>query len=241
MKKIAAIALFLTFIFSYSTNAQGDLNFGVHVSPSFNSINSDERSVSGNSSNLGLRLGLIGEYYFKENYAVTSGIGFAFGNGGTLLYDYSGKYWTETTDLSPSVDTIPANANFKHRISYVEIPIGLKLRTREFGHIRGYAEPFLAIGIRSKAIGDLTATGIEEKDLNIKKEVSPLALNWGIGFGGEYSVSTATVIFAGLQYQRTFTDITADNGVIYNPDRGDLDNKVKVFGNSIVVKIGVKF
>lgn len=240
MKKIAIIALFLAFI---STNifAQGDLRFGVQASPSFSWLDSDDKFVNSNGTNLGLRLGIFGEYYFQENYAFTTGIGFAFGQGGSLLYDFEGQYWTETEDLPTAIDTIPAGASLKHRIQYVEIPIGLKLRTREFGHIRGFAEPLLVLGFKSKAFGDMSATGIEEEDLNISKEVNPLAISWGIGFGGEYSVSTATAIIAGIYYQRIFTDVTDDNGMIFNPDRGTLENDIKAIGNSLTIKLGVRF
>jgi len=37
------------------------------------------------------------------------------------------------------------------------LPVGLKLRTREFGHIRGFAEPLLVFSFKSKAFGDLYA------------------------------------------------------------------------------------
>lgn len=242
MKKIAAIALFLALFFTVA-QAQGDLRFGVQSSPSFSWLDSDERFVNANGTNLGLRLGIFGEYYFQENYAFTIGLGFAFGQGGTLLYDEPGIFWTETEDLPLDLanDTIPAGASLKHRISYVEIPVGLKLRTREFGHIRGFAEPQLVFGFKSKALGDLTAEGINETDLNIKREINALALGWGFGVGGEYSVSTATAIIAGLYYNRIFTDVTDDNGMIFREDRGAVENDIKAIGNSLTIKLGVRF
>lgn len=245
MKKIAAIALFLGLI-SFSLKAQGDIKFGVHVSPSFSWIDSDDKFVNSNQVNLGLRLGLFGEYFFQENYSITSGIGFAFNQGGTLLYDHPGLYWTETEDIPTSIDTISADANLKHSIQYVEIPIGLKLRTREFGHFRGFAEPHLAFGFKSKALGTLTAKDINEEDineedLNIKAEVNGLAVSWGFGAGTEYSISSSTAIIAGVYYQRIFTDVTDNNGTIFNPDRGDEVNDIKVIGNSITIRLGVRF
>ncbi len=254
MKKIAVLALFLALI-SFNAMAQGDLRFGVQASPSFSWLDSDDKFVNSNGTNLGMRLGVFGEYYFQENYAFTTGIGFAFGQGGTLKYDEAGSYWTETEDLPVAIDTIQGGANLKHRIQYVEIPIGLKLRTREFGHIRGFAEPFLALSFKSKALGDLSAPAttatadaparlaIAETDLNIKKEINALGLSWGFGIGGEYSVSTATAIIAGIYYQRIFTDVTDDNGFIIRDDtaRGVEENDIKAIGNSMTIKIGVRF
>jgi hypothetical protein len=243
MKKIAVLALFLALI-SFNAMSQGDLRFGVQASPSFSWLDSDDKFVNSNGTNLGLRLGVFGEYYFREDYAFTTGIGFAFGQGGTLLYDERGQFWTKTEDLPTAIDTIPAGANLKHRVQYVEIPVGLKLRTREFGHIRGFVEPHLTFGFQSKALGDLTAEGFgdETKDLNIKKEINGLALGWGFGVGGEYSVSTATAIIAGIYYQRIFTDVTDDNGTIENKDTGVWEkNDIKAIGNSLTIKLGVRF
>ncbi len=243
MKKIAVLALFLALI-SFNAMAQGDLRFGVQASPSFSWLDSDDKFVNSNGTNLGLRLGVFGEYYFQENYAFTTGIGFAFGQGGTLLYDERGQFWTETEDLPSAIDTIPAGARLKHTVQYVEIPVGLKLRTREFGHIRGFAEPNITFGFKSKALGDLEATGFgdETRDLNIKKEINGLALSWGFGIGGEYSVSTATAIILGIYYQRIFTDVTDNNGTIENQDTGVWEeNDIKAVGNSMTIKIGIRF
>lgn len=257
MKKIAVLALFLAFI-SFNATAQGDLRFGIQASPSFSSLDSDDKFVNSNGTNLGMRLGVFGEYYFQENYAFTVGLGFAFGQGGTLEYKEPGIFWTQTEDLTTSIDTIQRGANLKHRIQYVEIPVGLKLRTREFGHIRGFAEPLLVLSFRSKALGDLSAAkttttpddigrnALDETDLNIKKEVNPLGLSWGFGIGGEYSVSTATAIIAGIYYQRMFTDVTDDNGAIFRDDKdrgvdGVERNDIKAIGNSVTIKIGVRF
>ncbi len=245
MKKIFILSLFLG-IFSLTAQAQGDLRFGIQVSPTFSWLDSDDKFVNSNGSNVGLRLGLFGEYYFQENYAFTAGLGFAFGQGGTLLYDDPGTFWTETEELPVALQgvTLPAGAELKHRIQYIEIPFGLKLRTREFGYFRGFAEPQFIFGINSKALGDLTASGgIEETDLNIQEEVNALALAWGFGIGGEYSVSTATAIIGGLYFQRIFTDVTDDNGTIDRTAqmRGIVDNDIKAVGNSLTIKLGVRF
>ncbi len=253
MKKIAVLALFLALI-SFNAMAQGELRFGVQASPSFSWLDSDDKFVNSVGTNLGMRLGVFGEYYFQENYAFTTGIGFAFGQGGTLKYDEAGTFWQKTEDLPVAIDTIQSGASLKHRIQYVEIPVGLKMRTREFGHIRGFAEPSLTFGFRSKAFGDLSAAqttdtpeaigrpAIAESDLNIKKEINGLALSWGFGIGGEYSVSTATAVIAGIYYNRIFTDVTDDNGFIQNQDTGIWEeNDIKAIGNSITIKLGVRF
>ena len=79
MKKIVAIAAFLSL--SLSMIAQDDIRFGFQLSPSFSWMNTNVSKINPSGTNLGLKLGMTGEYYFRENYAFTSGIGFYFNNG----------------------------------------------------------------------------------------------------------------------------------------------------------------
>lgn len=245
MKKIVLCALFCIAAMGAAT-AQGDLGLGFQLSPTFSWLNSDNNEVNGNGTNLGLKLGVIGEYYFAENYAFSTGIGFAFNQGGTLLYEEAGKFWTKS-ELPLVVDTLatlPKGTNLKYNIQFVEIPLGLKMRTREFGYFRFYAEPLLLLGFKAKAVGTLNVTGMEKiEDIDIKKEVNGLAVSWGFGAGTEYGVSANTSIIGGIQYQRIFTDITDNNGFVIDEDRNNeqRDNDSKGIGNALVIKLGVRF
>ena len=155
MKKIVIIAgiLFAACQLNFAQVEFDDIRFGFQLSPTFSGLNANVTTINGSGSNLGLKLGMIGEYYFRENYAITGGLGFAFNSGGTLLFDNPGDYWHET-DLPPAIaDTISGNTKFKYNIQYVEIPIGLKLRTNEFGYMRYFLEPAITIGFNSQARG----------------------------------------------------------------------------------------
>lgn len=65
--------------------------------------------------NLGFKLGMIGEYYFCENYVFISGIGFYFNNGGILLYDFGGLYWFNF-DFFFLLDILFNNVKLKYSI-----------------------------------------------------------------------------------------------------------------------------
>ena len=133
---------------------------------------------------------MIGEYYFRENYAFTGGLGFAFNSGGTLLHETGGSYWTRS-DLGPQLDTLPNNVKLKYNLQYLEIPVGLKMRTREFGYLRYFLEPGVTIGFKTQARGEITGSGIggDQDQLNIRSEVNGLNLSVGIGGGVEYGLS----------------------------------------------------
>ena len=139
MKKLITVLCLMSIFLT--TYGQEDLRFGFQMSPSFSWMSTDVNHINTSGTNLGLKLGLIGEYYFRENYAITSGIGFHFNAGGTLLYENEGFYWRNsdipTSVLSDSL-SFPAGTKFKSSIQYLEIPLGLKMRTREFGYIRSF-------------------------------------------------------------------------------------------------------
>lgn len=241
MKKIVGIAAFLLFAFSTSF-AQDDIRFGFQLSPTFSWMSASTNTINPSGTNLALKMGMMGEYYFRENYAVTAGLGFVFNSGGTLLHEFGGEYWTRS-DLGPALDTLPSNVKLKYSVQYLEIPVGLKMRTREFGYIRYFLEPNLVFGFKTKSTGNIKGTGVgdEQEDLDISKEVNGLNLAWGIGGGIEYSISESTRLIGGIGIQIGFTDATDDNGTVFDPDRGNRTENSKGTINNLIIKLGIMF
>lgn len=242
MKKIVILIGFFA-LFLGATNAQNNIRIGFQASPSVSWMQVvDENKINNNGTNLGLKLGILSEYYFQENYAVFAGLGFSFNQGGTLQFDEPGRYWP-TADLpvlQPSqpekLDTFPAFTSLSYKVQYIEIPFGLKLKTKEFGYLQYYVEiPTFTLGFRSQAKGIIEGDGIDENvendDYLIKKEVNPITMSWGLGVGAEYNISSSTSIVGGLNYQRVFTDVLKDNN----------SNGAKANMNNITLRIAVMF
>ena len=249
MKKIVIITSILLATAQIATSQVEfeDVRFGFQMSPTFSWMNANVTTINNSGTNLGLKLGMTGEYYFRENYAITGGLGFAFNSGGTLLFDNPGIYWNET-DLPPALDTISSgNTKLKYNIQYVEIPVGLKLRTNEFGYMRYFLEPAITIGINTQARGELTgpdgALAQEDEKYDIRREVNALNLAWGITAGFEYAVSQSMSLVGGLGFQSGFTDVTTDNNgnQEFDSRRGVRDEDSKATTNSIIIRIGVMF
>jgi hypothetical protein len=246
MKKIvAALAFFVFASLSLQAQDEGEIRFGFQLSPTFNWISTNTSDINPNGTNLGLRLGMIGEYFFRENYAVTTGIGFIFNQGGTLLHENGGDYWTRT-DL-PIADTIsmPSGVSLDYGIQYLEIPIGLKMRTREFGYVRYYLEPSMILGLKTQARGKVEQFSLidSEEQFNIRDEVNLFDMSWGIGGGVEYSISENTRLIGGLAMHFGFFDITDDNGRVNDPDKpgGPVNEDSKGVTRSFTIKIGIIF
>ncbi len=200
-----------------------DFRFGFQASPSFGWMGTNDPKISASGTNIGLKLGLIGEMPFRENYGIISGIGFHFNAGGTLRHETGGNFWTKsdlsdpalnTSDQSESFKPLPDGVELKYDLQYIEIPVGLKMRTQEMGYLRYFAEiPVITFGIATKGRGSILRTASSDVEgENIKPDVGFLNLSWGLGGGVEYSLSSTTALVLGISYQRGFIDATSNKG-----------------------------
>ena len=250
MKKIVAV-LFFTSLFITANFAQNDFRFGFQASPGFTWMSSNDNQINGNGTNLGLKLGVVGENYFRENYALIFGLGFAFNYGGTLNHAQGGNYWANSELSNEIYNQLLPESNLKYGIQYVEIPMGFKMRTQEFGYIRYFAElPVFTLGIVTQAKGDISGPGVATPTENedIKKDVNFVTLSWGLGGGLEYNIADNTSLLAGIGFQTSFIDVTKDKGAqkfVYDENSGEVisseaeDSKGNV--NVVTIKIGVMF
>ncbi len=232
MKKIVAIAAFFAFLSSAAIAQDSDLRLGFQVSPTFSWMTTDEDFVNNNGTNLGLKLGARGEVYFRDNYAFLIGLGFAFNSGGQLRHDQFSDAWQRSKIPNGVITPFPAGTDLRYNLQYVEIPLGLKFRTNEIGYLRYYAElPVFTLGFKSQARGQVSYTSIKEDNIDIKKEVTPIALSWGVGGGIEYSVGTGTALIGGVSFQRGFTDVTKNYSGV--------NEKATI--SSVIIHLGVMF
>ncbi len=220
--------------------------FGLNLSPSISWLNTDDGRISGDGSAFGIKLATQAEFFFAPNYAIETGIGFHFNTGGTLLSNYGGRFFTESlgenTPYNNGNAPTAGNVRLDYSINYLEIPLALRLHTREFGFLRYYVQaPIFTLGIRTSAKGSISGGGIpgSEDNFNIDKEVSPIALSWGLGGGAEYEVGGGTVLVGGLQFSRLFTDVTKDNDYGYVGRTQKSDPKAGI--NSLTLRLGVLF
>ncbi len=240
MKKIVAITAFLACTF-FMGHSQTDVRFGFQLSPAFSWMSANTNRINGSGTNLGLKLGMVGEFYFQESYAVATGIGFFFNSGGTLLHERAGRFWVNS-ELPSICQELPPQSKLKYNLQYVEIPIGLRMRTREFGYVRYFIEPRLGLAFNTQANGDITSEGAEEcQDVNIMDDVNLFNLFWGINGGIEYSVSESTSLVGGAGLQFGFADVTNDDDQV-QLDSGSLaDEKSKGVIRAFIIRLGVMF
>lgn len=243
MKKIAIIIGILSFM-AVHLSAQNQFRFGFQLSPNFTWIGNSNNMINGNGSNLGLRLGVMGEKFFTErdNYAFTFGLGFAFNQGGTLLHEVGGDFWTKSLAEDSPLRELPDGVNLKYGIQYIEIPLGFKMRTQEFGYFRYFVEPGLDLAFKTQARGAISgAAGLNQEDIDIKKDVNFFNISWHIGGGIEYALGENTALVGGLVFQSGFVDITDNGGTTKAAGQEPVKEDSKATLNSLTIKLGIMF
>ena len=226
------------------------IQFGIQASPTFSYLTTDNNLIESDGTNLGLKLGLMAEIYFQDNYSIHTGLNFHFGAGGALRYDEQFTevdIWreslAETFINAPNPDDL-SGATFDYKLQFVEIPLGLTLRTREFGYLRYFVRPGLQLGILSSSRGSVEGVaGIDGgENFKIGPEVNSLNLSWGIGAGVEYAISTSSSLVGGIGFQSGFLDLTTDKDTrVLREGRSPGEDNSRGKQNAIVIMLGVMF
>ncbi len=219
MKRILLIITFLGTLFSLSAQSTR-VKFNVELDPQSAWFRSDEVSVEPDGSIIHLHAGLNMDYYFAENYAFVLGVGIN-NLGGNLLYADSTEFSSKGESL-----WIEPGQTVKQNLQYIDIPIGLKLKTEEMG----YATYFLQLGfnpmINLNAKASSEVASLDKAD--IKESINTFYLGYHVGLGIEYNLGGSTSLIGGIRWSAGFTDVT-------NNDRANITM------NSISLHLGVLF
>lgn len=200
------------FIFSTASSclAQG-FRLGLRIQPSLAWMKPDFTNASSGGTKVGFAYGIGADYYFAENYAITSGVDITY-KGGIIKY--------------PSYDT-------RVNLQYIEIPVALKMRTSQIGKLHYVGQFGLGLGFKIGADADIITNG-NTTNVKFTDETNPINLSLVIGGGIEYPISGKTALTAGLLFNNGFTDVLSNK----NAPSGT-DPKATV--NSLALSLGILF
>ncbi|HBX87818.1 MAG TPA: PorT family protein [Marinilabiliaceae bacterium] len=190
-----------------SAQSAGETRISFVLTPQISWLKSDMDVVENKGSQLGYNVGLIVDRFFGDNYAFTTGITIN-ASGGKLGYP----------PLVQGQSSIPAQQQ-TYKLRYLEIPVGLKLRSEDMHRFNIYGRFGLSPQINIMA---------KNKDDNkIADEVKLLDLGYHIGGGVEYSLGGRNALMVGILFNNGFFDTTDRNGF---DDKAILNRLVFEFG-----------
>ncbi len=197
MKKLALLFCLQIPIFLFS---QG-VKFGIFVEPKISWLSPDVKNISNGGSRMGVNIGLVMDGYFTDNYAFATGV--SINNVGGKL-EFTEAFELATSDTS--FENIDPNTIVTYKLQYVNIPIGLKLKTNDIGYFAFTSNVGITpqINIKSR----INSEDNNLSDINVGEEIKLFNLAYHIGVGVEYSIGGSSAISVSIIYTNGVLDIT---------------------------------
>jgi len=200
MKKLLSVVLF--FFLMASTYAQNKYRLTFLASPQVSWMSSGSKDISPDRSLLGFGYGVEGDFFLgNENYALTTGLTMS-SVGGSLIY-------VPSINLDGKV--LPAGTKVKYFIKYIEVPLVLKMRSKDFNRTRIFAQ----FGLTNWLNVDTKATsgdGTYQKE-KVRGEVKLYNIGLNVGAGLEYDLGHGNSLTGGLVYSNGLLDATSNSTV----------------------------
>ncbi|RYD55453.1 MAG: PorT family protein [Sphingobacteriales bacterium] len=269
MKK-RLLLLFISIMAINTVNAQDDnyyppareksridpnrLRFGAFFAPNISwmkptASRSNDRlyNVSSRGSRTGYAWGLLMDYYFTENYGLSTGFQFNT-TGGRILATYN-------NNITPPAEAYVKFADFNYRLQYLEVPLHFKVISDEITSglkIFGNIGLGLGINVSKKATYevitsrpvingsvDQRTTGDNEKLIGAFS-IAPVLFQLNVGGGVEYPISDKISLYSGLFFNNGFTpDVTNPREIKQGYEGKFSDGGVRL--NNFALRIGLFF
>lgn len=166
-------------------NAQ-DIRLGLSVTPGISWMKYDDGAGNTDGYNkIGVNYGLVVDLGFAERYALSTGI-FAEHGGAKA-------------EIETPAGTITSNT----KLTYVNIPLTLKLKTNQFGKFTPYGQ-----------IGFTPGIAVQRKvnDIEAKDTIKFYNVSLTANAGTEFEISGGTSAFAAFHIDNGLLDVGKDNG-----------------------------
>ena len=203
MRKILLI-ISLVAMAALGANAQTiDSRIGVKLGPTVDWASAGSTAASSDGVRLGTNMGLVYDYYFANNFAVSSGVNLKLFR---LKYTFTDRRRVE--DFLED-----ANVQVSRRLSAtnIEVPLKLKARFDVADLFFLYAEAGAGLGFNVKDYGkdsyslywvDYQAQEYED----CTNQYRPLQLSMVVGLGAEYQISHNLSAFAQVTFDHAFSN-----------------------------------
>ena len=199
--------------------AQGEFRFGLKGSSNFGWVGGTSKNIVNDGTTVAFGYGIMGDYYFKPNYGISAEI---------MLSNIKSKFTVTEPLVFNSVpgDTVN-DLRYEYNIQYLDIPLTMKIRTKEIGDMTYFGQFGVSMGFALNAKTSIVSTGLPkfisdqepteyrvndaEGDAftvnNFDDKVFLFRLPLIIGGGVEYKMAGSTSLQGGVRIANTFTDM----------------------------------
>jgi hypothetical protein len=260
-----------------------NVRFGLKVTPSLDWFKPDGKILAGNGVAPKIGGGLIIEFRLAKVASIQTGAqldvvggkirynndGYLTPGGNTVSYYYSNSddkilEWSASpdanTDSTSAFNFHQGNPHYQlndrqYSITYITIPLTLKLKTKEIGMMTYYGQIGVNSSFRWKAKAtdnvvslDNTANPTISK-VDITKDISFIHETLNVGLGTEMRISGSTALTFGLNYLLGFTNtVKKESDYLLKRTNNPTGSGYELTGmpqsiksNSVVLTIGVLF
>lgn len=214
--------------------ARKKFRMGFQVRPSIDWFTPNTDGVELDGVRVKFGYGLMGEYAFTNNYAITFGVEHRM-SGAALRFDNAAYY----LNAAPDTATFALQSRL-YRMDYVNIPITLKLMTNEIGYMTYFGQfgvdfSFLASarGIdKGYSLSDSTRSEMTRDPQDIYSQSSFGNIKLNIAAGAEWNFSGNTSLVFSVSYHHGFIDLVRDPDNVINPNIFRLSSRNDATGPS---------
>lgn len=203
MRRILLI-ISLVSAFIMGANAQtGNVRLGFKLGPTIDWASSGSTVAANDGIRLGGNLGWVCDYYFTDNFAVSSGVNFNL-----LRLKYTFIDYRRAEDFLEE-----ANISVSRRLNAtnIEIPLKAKFRVDVVDSFKAYAEAGVGLSLNCKDFGKdnytfYWTTFEGESYVDCTNQYRPLQLSMIFGLGAEYEINRNLSAFAQLTFDHAFSN-----------------------------------
>lgn len=182
-------------------------SLGIHFDPLISWFSTDNYNTYNDGVVPGFNFGISYNSYFSPNYSFSSGINI-INAGGRLISREATNL--ELNNYNYNFITVQPGEAITYKITYLSIPLGVKLRTNQIGFGKFFTDlgfdPKIVIGARA----DIPSLNINGG--NALPELNTFNLSIHIMAGMQYPLGGNNTFSVGIGFDNNLFDITRDNG-----------------------------
>jgi hypothetical protein len=193
--------------YNQSGRLQPFINFSIHFDPLISWFSTDSYDTHSDGVVPGFNFGISYNKYFSPNYSFSSGINIINAGGRLINRDIT---HFELKNYNSTILTVQPGESITYRITYLSVPLGLKLQTDQIG----YGSFFADLGLDPKIVlgGRADIPSLDIKGGNASQELNLFNLSFHVMAGMEYPLSANNSFIIGIGFEKNLFDITRDNG-----------------------------